>query len=100
MDVVSVCLVRHWNTGRARTRRDLADLQDVRQAGDMTSQQWRTYALLLHLIAAAVAARWTLDNLPDPWRYPAAIFLTSWMVLGLIVPVTTDRTAGRHRSEE
>lgn len=66
----------------------------------MTGQQWRTYALLLHLIAAAVGARWALDHLPGPWRYPAAIFLASWMLLGLIVPVTSDRVTARHRREE
>lgn len=66
----------------------------------MTGQQWRTYALLLHLIAAAVGARWALDHLPDPWRHPAAIFLATWMLLGLIIPVTRDRASGRHRVEE
>lgn len=66
----------------------------------MTGQRWRTYALLLHLFATAAATRWVLDHLPDPWRYPAAVVLASWALLGLIIPVTTDRTVGRHRTEE
>lgn len=66
----------------------------------MTGQQWRTYALLLHLIATGVAVGWLLGHLDDPWRYPAVVFLLGWALLGLIVPVTSDRTVGRHRTEE
>lgn len=66
----------------------------------MTGQSWRTYALLLHLIAAGAAASWLLDHLDEWWRYPAVVFLLGWALVGLIIPVTPDRTVGRHRTEE
>lgn len=66
----------------------------------MTGQSWRTYALLLHLYATYTAVTWFLDHLAAPWGSIAAIFLLGWALVGLIVPVISDRTVGRHRSEE
>ncbi|MDX3661307.1 hypothetical protein PV646_28715 [Streptomyces sp. ID05-26A] len=66
----------------------------------MTGQQWRTYALLLHLVATGAAVAWLFERLGEPWRYTVTVFLLGWALLGLIVPVSTDRTVGRHRIEE
>lgn len=66
----------------------------------MTGSRWRTYALLLHLYATYTAATWLVDRFGNPWGYVSTVFLLGISLLGLIVPVTSDRTVGRHRTEE
>jgi hypothetical protein len=66
----------------------------------MTGQRWRTYALLLQIFATYTAIDWLLDHTSEPWGFVTTVFLLGFSLLGLIVPVTTDRTVGRHRIEE
>jgi hypothetical protein len=65
----------------------------------MTGQQWRTYALLLHLIATYKVVDWLLDNFDEPWGFITSMFVAASCLVGLIVPVSRDRAA-KHRREE
>lgn len=66
----------------------------------MTGQQWRTYALLLQFFATYTAIDWLLDRFDEPWGFVTTVFVLGFSLVGLIVPVTSDRTVGRHRTEE
>lgn len=66
----------------------------------MTASRWRTYALILQVYASFQAIPTILDLLGRTWGVIAATCLIPITLIGFLVPVTSDRTTGRHRVEE
>lgn len=66
----------------------------------MTGQRWRTYALILQIYVLMQAMSKCLDYLGPTWGVIAATCLIPLALLGLAIPITPDRTVGRHRTEE